>query len=108
TFKEVAVLGHIRRTSVSQAFRGGEVTTFMGGVDLDLRDCRMATNEARINFSIVMGGVELRIPRDWVVESRMSLIMAGLDDRSTPAEGGATKRLVIDGSALLGGIEIRN
>jgi hypothetical protein len=108
TLKAYAVLGHVKRANVSQAFRGGEITAMMGGVEIDLRDCRMAGQDAVIELAVTMGGVELRIPREWAVDSRLALIMAGLDDRSAPPVDGSAKRLVLEGKAMLGGVEIRN
>ena len=108
TIREFAVMAHIDRRNVSQTFRGGQITAVMGGIEIDLRECRMAANEAIIDMSIVMGGVELRIPRDWTVESRLSLVLAGLDDGSSPPVDESTKRLIIQGKAFMGGVEIRN
>ena len=101
-------MSHLQHNNVSQAFRGGEITAVMGGVELDLRECRLATDTAHLNVFVAMGGVELRIPRDWVVESGISLFMAGLDNRTLPPVEPSPKRLVIDGSAFMGGIEIKN
>src|SRR5690606_11480758 len=108
TFRELAVLGNIERRNVSQTFRGGEVTAIMGAVEIDLRECRMAGNEAYVDLLAIMGGVELRIPKGWAVESRMSALLAGLDDRSEPPVVPGAPRLVLRGTAFLGGIEIRN
>src|SRR5207244_4367513 len=51
TFSSSAFLGGIERRNKSSAFRGGNATAFMGGIDLDLRDATMDGNEARINIS---------------------------------------------------------
>lgn len=108
SFREIAVLAGIERRNISQTFRGGEITAVMGGVEIDLRECRMGDGEAYIDVFVLMGGVELRIPRDWTVESRVTAFLAGADDRSEPPAGPGTKRLVIRGTVFMGGVEIRN
>jgi hypothetical protein len=106
--REFALFGGIERRNISQAFQGGEATAVFGGVQLDLRDCRMAGNEAHIEILAALGGVSLTIPRDWAVDSQISAILGGVDDRSTPPVDGAVKRLVLTGNAILGGVEVKN
>jgi predicted membrane protein len=108
TLREMAVFGGIERRIASQTFRGGEATAVFGGVQLDLRDCRMAGSEAHIDVLAVLGGVSLTIPRDWAVDSRISALLGGVDDRSSPPVDGSTKRLVLTGQTIMGGIEIKN
>jgi hypothetical protein len=105
---ETAVFAGIHRRNLSQTFRGGEATAVMGGIELDLRDCRMAGAEAQIDILAMMGGIELRIPKEWTVESRLTAILAGVDDRSSPPVGTGSPRLILQGTALLGGVEIKN
>jgi hypothetical protein len=108
SFKEVAVMAGIERRNVSQALRGGEVTVVMGGVEIDLRDSRMAADEVRVMVSVVMGEAVLRVPRDWTVESRVSATFANFEDRSAPPLNGASKRFIVEGSTFMGNVEIRN
>jgi predicted membrane protein len=108
-FAETAILSGIERRNVSQSFQGGTITAIMGGVEIDLRECRMAASEAHIDLFIIMGGVELRIPKEWTVESRVTAFLAGFEDRSDPPVAGtAANRLILRGSTFMGGVEIRN
>ncbi|MGE0392172.1 MAG: DUF5668 domain-containing protein [Vicinamibacterales bacterium] len=106
--REFAFLGGIERNNTSQAFRGGEVTAALGGVELDLRDCRMAPEGARLDVLAFMGGVSLRIPKDWCVVSDVSVMLGGLDNRTSAPVDGAAPKLHITGQAIMGGIEIKN
>jgi predicted membrane protein len=108
TLREFALLGGVERRNTSQTFQSGEVTAVLGGVQIDLRDCRLTDPEAHVEVFACMGGISLRIPSDWAVESRVSAILGGFDDRSTPPVDGSAKRLVISGQAVMGGIEIKN
>jgi hypothetical protein len=105
--KENATMSTVRRRNVSQAFRGGNLATFMGSIELDLSGARIDGEVAEIEVSVVMGNIELLIPRDWRVHSEVSLMLANLEDRSTPPVA-ETTRLLLRGSALMGNIEVRN
>ncbi len=103
-----SVFGGNERLVTSQDFRGGTISTIMGGCDIDFRQASMTVEEATIDVSIVFGGVQLRIPEDWKVVTRLSTFMGGVDDRSRKPVGDGKKTLVITGSLVFGGFEIRN
>ena len=52
-----AVMSGIVLKNDSQDFQGGEISTMMGSVEIDLRQASIV-GEARLHLSIVMGGVE--------------------------------------------------
>jgi predicted membrane protein len=106
TFSSTAILGGIERQNSSSAFRGAEASAFMGGVNLDFRDATMEGNEAKIEVSAIMGGVEIRIPRSWTVVNRVSPVMGGVTDHTHSKDG--NQRLVIEGTVLMGGLDIKN
>ena len=106
TFNSTAILGGIERQNSSPAFRGAEASAFMGAVKLDFSDAVMEGNEATIDVSAIMGGVDIRIPREWTVVNRVTPIMGGVDDHTHST--GSNKRLIIEGTVLMGGLEIKN
>lgn len=103
-----AFLGGIQRRIDATAFRGGSATAFMGGVVLDLTNADMAGDEAVVHVLAMWGGVEMRIPDTWAVEVNVVPIMGGVVDKTFGGPAEPTKRLVVDGTVLMGGIEIRN
>ena len=106
-FDDFAFLGGVKRSIRSPAFRGGSASAFMGGVDIDLSQARMEGERAVINVFAMMGGVVLRVPQDWVVQSNVTALMGGVEDKTRPpAEPVGT--LVLEGSAIMGGIEIKD
>ncbi len=106
--KNVAMLSGIKRTITSKEFRGGEITTIMGGCEIDLREAEMKENEAAINVDVVMGGVELRVPMGWAIAVEATPIMGGIEDKTYQSKEGSSKTLVISGSVIMGGVEIKN
>jgi hypothetical protein len=53
------------------------------------------------------GGVEIFVPEGWAIVSKVVPIMAGFEDQ-TKASPEYTKRLVIRGLILMGGVEVKN
>ena len=51
----------------------------MGGCEIDLRHASI-DGEAVIDIFALWGGVELRVPPDWTVVSRVTPILGGVDD----------------------------
>lgn len=110
-----AVMAGNERRSVSTALRGGDLTAFMGGVTLDLRQARIDGHEAVIDAIAFWGGIEIRVPEDWVVVSRVIPLMGGFEDKTRPpappverATPVVAPRLVVRGVAIMGGIEVKN
>jgi hypothetical protein len=54
-----------------------------------------------------MGGIEIKVPPDWSVECRATAFLGGVEDKTVPPAQ-ATKRLVIEGFVMMGGVEVRN
>jgi predicted membrane protein len=90
----------------SQEFSGGEINVVMGAVEIDLRQAAIAS-EAVLHLSVVMGGVEIQVPRDWSVVMNGSPLLGGMEDKTVPPMS-QRMRLVIEGSVIMGGVEISN
>lgn len=104
----VAVLCGIRRKNSSPSFSGGELTAIMGGCSVDLRQARMLEYNASLEVVACWGGVELQVPRDWTVVSKVSVIMGGFVDKTDRSQADPDKRLIVNGVALMGGVEVTN
>ena len=101
-----AVLAGFERRVFTPSFRGGEITAIMGGCSLDLRNCSIE-KEAVVNVFALWGGVTLKVPPDWTVVLNGTPIMGGFEEKTaTPPDN--SKRLVVQGYAIMGGVEIRN
>ncbi|HEY2382305.1 MAG TPA: LiaF domain-containing protein [Terriglobia bacterium] len=105
-FDETAVLGAVDRQNDSQNFRSGEANAFLGAVKLDLRDAVMQGSEATIDITTVMGAVELHVPANWTVVNHVTPVLGGVDDHTRA--GDSSKRLIVEGTVLMGGLQIGN
>lgn len=106
TFSGTAILSGVDRQITSSAFRRAEASAYLGGVNLDFRNATMESNEATLEVSAVMGGIEIRVPRSWTVVNRVTPVLGGVSDRTHSTD--ENKRLVIKGTVFLGGLDIKN
>ena len=107
TLSGMAVLGAFIRGSNSKAFRGADLTAIMGGCEIDLRNAAI-NGEATIDVFALWGGIEIRVPNDWTIESRVMPLLGGVEDKTRPPQGATAHRLILRGFAIMGGVEIKN
>lgn len=109
----VAVFGGCERRYTAKHFEGGKAVSIFGGIELDFRDADM-DDEAVLEINCIFGGVEIRIPPNWIVHSRSLPVFGGFEDRSgrqsvgDPTLEPKRKTLVITGVVVFGGVEITN
>lgn len=103
---EVTILGSGRKVLNSTNFRGGKVTTVFGGVNIDLHECSLAEGTNSIDLTIIFGGVDLIVPRDWKIIVNVTSIFGGFDDKRIIDFNQiqeSNKVLIISGFVLFGG-----
>jgi predicted membrane protein len=104
----MAILGAVQRRNSSQDFRGGNLTAFMGGCEVDLRSAGIAgTTEPVLDVFAMWGGIEIRVPPEWTVVCHVDPILGGFEDKTHPPKE-ATRRLIIRGTVIMGGMEVKN
>ena len=108
TVSAIAVMGGFERRITSHEFRGGEMTAFMGGGKLDLRDAMPAGGQAVINVFAMMGGFEIFVPETWRVISEVTPRMGGLEDKARTSTNPTAPCLVLRGFVMMGGVTLKN
>lgn len=103
----LAILGGVQRGSNSRQFRGGELTAFMGGCEIDLRNAEIH-GEAVIDVFAMWGGIDIRVPENWRVVGRVTPVMGGFEDTTRVAGDARVHTLVIRGMVLMGGVTLKN
>ncbi|MDW3210042.1 MAG: DUF5668 domain-containing protein [Reichenbachiella sp.] len=106
-----AMLGGGDMSITSDNFQGGKVTTLMGGGTYDLSKCNLAEGTQEIDVLILMGGANFIVPSDWNVRLEVTSIFGGFSDCrkfSSEDKTDATKELLIKGTVLFGGGEVKN
>jgi cell wall-active antibiotic response 4TMS protein YvqF len=106
------IMGEAKRSSSDKPFLGGEMTAFMGGCVLDLRQAEIPPGgQASLNILAVMAGHEIWVPQGWTVASDVVPLLGGVDDKRLPplAQAGTdAPRLVLKGFVLMGGVVVKN
>ena len=108
TVSLIAVMGGFERRVASHEFRGGEMTAFMGGGQLDLRDAMPAGGQAVINLFAMMGGFEIIIPETWRVISEVTPFMGGIEDKARTSTNPNAPALLLRGFVMMGGVTLKN
>jgi hypothetical protein len=103
-----AFFGGVHKKIVSKNFKGGDVVTIMGGTELDLSQADF-TGMVKLDVVQIMGATKIIVPAHWEIRTDVTAIFAGFEDkRQQPTVSNPEKVLLIDGTSLFGGIEIKN
>ena len=97
--------GNVRRLASPTA--GGQAIAVMGGCDIHVMASALKGEELVIDVLAFWGGVVIHVPRGWTVEDRVVPILGALEDKTARGSAGGG-RLVVSGSAIMGGVEVRN
>jgi predicted membrane protein len=108
TINAFAVLGGVQQSNNSQDFRGGESSAIMGGCEIDLRQASIQGDEAVISTFAMWGGIKIKVPPTWNVNVQGVPFLGGFDDKSVKPTDPSAKRLVVKGTAIMGGVEVTN
>jgi hypothetical protein len=102
-----AILGGFSRKGDWVVPKDFTAFAFMAGGEIDVREARFAEPVVTIHVIAIMGGIEITVPEDVTVRVTGIGIMGGFDHGAsgTGAPGGPT--IVINGLALMGGVEVR-
>lgn len=88
-------------------FYGGVINATFGGVVLDLRKTTLPEGETCLEIDATLGGVELYIPGDWLIESRFHTVLGGVEDKRLISQPDYSRKLILQGNLTFGGCEIR-
>ncbi len=98
----------------------GSYFAFMGGIEMDLTVAELDEGETVLDLTAVMGGIEVKIPKDMAVRYEGSAVLGGVTFKDQEDGGIIASRkyetilddqvgkiLFIQARAILGGIEIK-
>ena len=106
-FELVTIMEGKQFAGRSDRLWSGKVTTVMGAVDLDLRDAVLAPQGADLAVFTVMGGVAVRVPDTWIVETNGNAILGGHRTRANRSVvPGDAPVLRVHARTFFGGLDI--
>ncbi|HSP15290.1 MAG TPA: hypothetical protein VLV78_11110 [Thermoanaerobaculia bacterium] len=104
-FHAVAVMGGSGRTIGGSGIVAGDATAVMGGCEITIAP---ETRQAVVDVLAFWGGIEIRVPRGWIVEEHVTSILGAFVNSTTIAEPTGAPRLLIRGSVIMGAVEVKH
>ena len=102
------VFGGVDKTIISKNFKGGEIVCVFGGGEINLSQADIE-GKVTLDATLIFGGAKLIIPSHWQVQPEMTAILGGIEDkRVNTANYDPNKILVLKGTTIFGGLEIKN
>lgn len=108
TIEAVSIFGGTKKNILSKKFKGGDIVTIMGGTELNLSHADIQ-GIVVIDVVQIFGGTKIIIPHNWEVATEMAAIFGGIEDKRTASPAtDSSKVLLIKGTSVFGGIEIKS
>ncbi len=108
-FSKNSVFGSGDHIVLDPEFKGGDLNAVFGGITLDLRRTSLPEGDTVVEINAVFGGITIYVPVDWYVETHLDAVFGGFQDNRMPKEPlDKTRKLIISGSCVFGGGELRN
>ncbi|RKR85544.1 cell wall-active antibiotic response 4TMS protein YvqF [Mucilaginibacter gracilis] len=103
-----SIFGSANKTILSKNFKGGEIINIFGGAEVDFTQADI-NGRVVIDVTQIFGGIKLLVPPHWHVTSDMVSLFAGFDDkRKQKTNVASDKVLMITGTSIFAGVEIRS
>ncbi len=102
------VFAGTKKNIISKDFKGGDIKNTFGGCELNLMQADF-TGQVIITIHQHFGGTKLIVPSNWIVQSEVACVFAGIEDERSAVnitEGTEAKRLILKGHIFMSGIEI--
>ena len=101
--------GGAKKNIISKNFKGGDIVNVFGGTELDLSRADF-NGTAIIDLTTIFGGTKLVVPSNWTVKSEAVTIFGGMEDKRNvqALSDSAQKILILKGTIIFGGIEIKS
>jgi len=107
----VSFMGGVKKNVITKKFKRGDVTVVLAGTELNLSQTDIEET-ASLEITAVLGGLTLIVPANWeIIKSELVCVLGGIEDKR-PIQPNVTndskKVLILRGTAILGGIEIKS
>jgi hypothetical protein len=103
-----AILAGTQRKVVTDRFASADVNAVLAATTLDLRPAKLVDGRGEVDVYAMWGGIDLLVPREWRVVSEVTPILGVFQDTTAVPEEANAPTLLIRGSVVMGGIEVRN
>ena len=103
------IFGGVEESLTSQRFTGGNATVVFGGAEIDLRKAALAEGDVTLNLSAIFGGIEIKVPETWQVVVDGTAILGGVEDKTGGVKQETMQsqpRIHVRAVAIFGGVDI--
>lgn len=102
-----AVFGGVKREGRWQVPRKFSVNVFMGGAQIDLRDCDLPPGPTELKVRCLGGGIAVIVRPEVVVDLSGFSFLGGFHDKSVPPDPAPDQPLLrISGFTAMGGLHV--
>jgi hypothetical protein len=101
----VAILNGAALRSRAEAFRGGSMFSWLGGIALDLREATLA-QPAHLEVGSLLGGIAIRVPSGWRIESDVESVAGGVAVDAPEPHDTEAPTLRLTGFTAFGGVAV--
>jgi hypothetical protein len=101
----VAILNGVAIKSRAQAFRGGSMFSWLGGIAVDLREATLA-QPAHVEVGSLLGGIAIRVPSGWRIDSDVQSLGGGVAINAPEPEDADAPTLRLTGFTAFGGVAV--
>ncbi len=104
-----AVLGGVKKIILSKNFKGGEITAFMGGTEINFLKADIQQTVV-LEVNNIFGGTKLIVPSNWDIKNEVTAVFGGIEDKRSinNATPDHSKIMILKGTCVFGGIEVSN
>ena len=100
------IFGGTKKNILSKNFKGGEIVNIFGGSEVNLAQADF-TGRVELEVTQIFGGTKLYVPANWEVKPEIVAIFGGIEDKRDVVGAQADKVLVLKGTSIFGGIDIK-
>jgi hypothetical protein len=105
------IFGGRKEIITSKDFKGGRITATFGGCEVNLLQADSTSSTIVLEMRATFGGCELIVPANWDIKNEIEPIFGGVEDQRmmrSPEVTENRKTLILRGSCVFGGIEIKS
>lgn len=108
SIKENVAFGGLDKVYTSQNFNGGKIDTAFGGIKVDLRQVKLSKDGATLEVNAVFGGGEVFVSKEMHTQALGSGVFGVWNNNFESSGKDNDPTLRITGTAVFGGVEIKN
>jgi hypothetical protein len=101
----VAIMNGVTIKSHAQAFRGGSMFSWLGGIAVDLREATLA-QPAQLEVGSLLGGIAIRVPTGWRIDSDLQSLGGGVAINAPEPDDADAPTLRLTGFTAFGGVAV--